>query len=721
MKKNNLLIGAIALAITGNAAAQFNYAPPTEKFTLPPELYDKPLNEITLPGTHNSFNERGSYEGCVDRNSAGDINVWKRIGIFAGNTLTFNQLANNNRNVNFGIPRQIVDFGLRFLEIDTYNINGNWCVFHSGPGNPQLDGTNYKLENIIYQIATSAKKIGKDPIIIKWDGDRVPRQVLLREFAKYGYGEDAFYEHPEEGDLELPSINELAAQGKKFIMNNGDLSAHLDTLSTSPKREKPDKVFNHIWNNEDREHHLTRFNAFALKDTLKYGSTDDAKYIVKRIFTYSLLKWVQAGQRINQIVVDFPSIGEYNMTAMRAAMIMNQIPSIKGKFVDEDDNPIKGVKIRYRIDNINVSDQWEQALRPGSTVISGALPSEVDLPRPKGQTLRIEPYKRDYHFEPSVIYVEPDVAEDFEFKFRAIPGLTANDVARRHAIVYKKGDVTLDNGVGIDDENRTVVRDVTRNQWFAITNKGSGLCVTGGAYATYVTMQNCDGAQHQKWRFNPVNGQIRLKRDSSNIPLCLDHISGRSGEKTIINHCANSPTQKFTLIGQRIVPQQAQAVALDSGGLQAGSNLIVWNRKNDDDNNRYWIFERHYKTSATGRNYVSDDRVLGADQYFLINANNKPHCLRAVGGKNQADVDAAHCYTQGIFTGFSLWKNYGGKFENKLAKGFCLDDTGNKNADSKVWMWSCANTPNQNWNFVMPYNGGEPSGVSGAALYNGKI
>ncbi len=120
------LLLLLALLISFTAQADFQYSK-KHTFKVSLSLYDSPINQLTFPGSHNSFNMPGyDSNGCASTNPL----------LFA------------NKNVDSPITQQI-NFGIRFLELDVYKSNGNWCVFHGSGGNSFLDGNSYYFSDVM--------------------------------------------------------------------------------------------------------------------------------------------------------------------------------------------------------------------------------------------------------------------------------------------------------------------------------------------------------------------------------------------------------------------------------------------------------------------------------------------------------------------------------------------------------------------------------------------
>lgn len=688
-----------ALSGCSIAAVAFDYSD-SHTFSIPDSLHDKPINQITLPGSHNSFNRSGtSPSSCADNNF----------------------LLGDNKNVHRSIAEQI-DMGLRFLEIDVYQEGDRWCVYHGSDGRPWLDGNSYYFKDILKEITDGLSRIGNEVIFIKMDGFghweapqefEARQEYMFRELEKLGYG-DAVYKR-EDYETRPPTINELAARGKRLIFVSGTRghSWGWKTAGTSTKHTERSGPFGDRIDNPNGVDFI-RFNAFALADAAGWGSTGDADFIHARLVGHSIEKWIEAGHRISHLNVDFPSRRSVNMTAMRAANILNQVPSAYGEVKDPDGNVLNKVGYSVRLDNLNLNDgenwfDWNGY--HGRTVVTPNGPGKFDFPRPHGQTVSIRPFKEGFRFEPEAIYIPAEsVATDIEVSFTAIPSRSLQDIAESSSFIYKKGPVKLAAGLGLDHNGDVVVNDVTRQAGFAIVNKGSGLCVglSKGhlSNGTKVYMQHCDASIEQRWSYNPDNGYIKSMKGN----YCLDtQGNGNSGHRMQVYTCLSNPhpNLQFNVIGQQLVPSYTDANALDSHGTQAGAPLIVWNRSSEH-NNRKWIFEKHFAVSSTGENQVTDASRDHKHQYFAL-VNHNHHCLTADGGWRTAYIKAKNCRTHTI-SGSSdnmLWFEENGQIRLKANHGACLDNKGQLWAETEPHIWDCiANHANMSWKINMPYWGG---------------
>lgn len=702
MIQSKLLTGAalaLTLPLSLNTFAGFDYSD-SHTFSIPQHLYDTPINQITMPGSHNSFNRSGTNpNSCV----------------------TINPILGDNKNVHRSISDQI-DMGLRFLEIDVYREGNNWCVYHGGNGNPLADGNSYYFGDILREITNGLERIGDEVIFIKMDGfasweapeEFAARQeFLFQRLETLGYG-DVVYKR-EAHETRPPTINELAATGKRLIFVSGTQghSWGWNSAGTSAKHtSRSGPLAHHIDNPNGAE--FIRWNAFALDDLFTWGSTGDADFLHARLIGHGIEKWMQAAHRISHLNVDFPSRQSVNMSAMRAANILNQVPSAYGEIKDSSGNTLSYVGYSVRLDNTNLNDaenwfDWEGY--HGKTVVTPHGPGKFNFPRPHGQTVSIRPFKEGYRFEPEAIYIEAeDVAESVEVSFTAIPSRSLQDIAESSSFIYKKGAVNLAPGLGLDSQGNPVVNDVTRQSGFAIVNKGSGLCIALPkghlANATKVYMQHCDASIEQRWSYNPDNSYIQSMKGN----FCLDTSgNGNSGHRMQVWECLSNPhpNLQFSLSGQQLVPAYSDGNALDSSGKNAGVPLIVWNRSSQH-NNRNWIFEKHYSVSSTNENTVSDAGSDNKTQYFAL-VNHNHHCLTADGGWRSAYIKAKNC-RQNTYAGNSdnmLWFEQDGQIKLKRNHGGCLDNKGQLWAETEPHMWDCiSGHANMTWKINMPYWGG---------------
>lgn len=703
MIQSKLLAGAIlaaSLPLSLTSQAGYDYSD-SHNFSIPQHLYDTPINQITLPGSHNSFNRSGvNISGCV----------------------ITNPLLGDNKNVHRSISEQI-DMGLRFFEIDVYREGKNWCVYHGGNGTPLADGNSYYFSDILSEITSGLSRIGDEVIFIKLDGfasweqpeEFADRQAyLFEQLEKQGFG-DAVYKR-EAHETRPPTINELTAAGKRLIFVSGTKghSWGWSNAGTSTKHKVRSGPFSDRIDNPNGADFI-RWNAFALADTAGWGSTGDADFLHARLIGHGIEKWAQGAHRISHLNVDFPSRQSVGMSAMRAANIFNQIPSAYGTITDQDGQPLKDIGYSFWLENANLNDQenwFDWSGYHGKTIVAEHAYGEFNFPRPHGQSISIRPFKEGYRFEPEAVYIPAEeISEAVNVKFTAIPSRSLQDIAESSSFIYKKGIVNLAPGLGLNSEDQPVVNDITRQSGFAIVNKGSGLCIglpkghIGNG--TKVYMQNCDASIEQRWSYNPNNGYIKSMKDN----FCIDtQGNGSSGHKMQVYSCLNHPhpNLQFNLVGQRLVPSYTDANALDSNGTKAGSPLIVWNRKKSDSNNRKWIFEKHFSISSTNENRVTDASLDNKEQYFAL-VNDNHHCLTADGAWRTAYIKAKNCRVHTINGSANdmLWSEKNGQLKLKRNNGSCLDNKGQLWQDTEPHIWGCiTGHANMTWGINMPYWGG---------------
>ena len=690
-------LAPLPFVLSGLSQAEFEYAGDHHRFSIPESLYDRSIADITVPGSHNSFNRGGTGGSCASTNF----------------------LLSSNKNVHSSISEQI-DMGIRLLELDVYKVDGRWCLFHGSGGNALLDGNSYYFSDIIAEIASGLSRIGKEILFLKIDGGQLDAETLLTELGKHGL-QNSIYQR-QEGEVAPPSLNELAQQGKRLVIVGGGkgLGWNWKMASTSPKQQNRHGPFNQNYTHPDGVD-AARWNAFALDDTFGYGSSDDADYVHARLLTGAVEKWIRAGRRLTSIVVDFPRRESLNMTAMRAATILNQIPSIKGAVTTSSGEVINGVRYNYWAEDLNLKSdlRWYRFDDyRGKNIVTNEIGGNFDFPRPHGQGITIRPFKEGYRFEPASIYVEPKAtANNVDIAFTAIKEKdTPQTIAESYSFIYKEGAIDLAPGLGLTNQGQVQVNDTTRQNGFAIINKGTGLCIGVNANHAYtdapVTMQNCDASARQRWTYDPRNG--RLKTVLGNY--CLDtEGNGNSGFRQQLYPCIDHNNLKFDVIGQRIVPAFTSANALDSNGRLPGSQLIVWNRQNDYHNNRFWIFEKHFAVSSTNQNRVTDAAADNKQQYFLLVNESRNRCLTANGTASQSKVRATNCRVGDV--NHKLWSYADKQFRLKANQNSCLDNKGQLWQDSEPHIWSCiAGHPNMSFRVNMPYWGGAAQTIEAVAI-----
>ena len=350
-----------------------------------------------------------------------------------------------------------------------------------------------------------------------------------------------------------------------------------------------------------------------------------------------------------------------------------------------------------------------------------------DFPRPKDQSVRIEPYKDGWRFEPSSFVVNPGVKVE-SIQFRAFEENTPKAVTERHVFIPRNGQVWLADGVGLKN-GQPFVNDITRQDHYAIINKGSGLCA-GAKSGTLrsgseVTMQHCDGSAKQQWKFIISKGQIKSALGN----YCMNFSGSRNnGQHIKLYECNDNINQKFTFAGQRIVPQKfPDGLSFGSNGTRTGVNLQLWEPATKNFSNRKWIFERHYRVSAKkGQNIVNDPAKDNVEQKFLIVKDARARCLTAASHQQQAKLSAKDCSTANGRNGSNPVSNMAWTYTKNTSVYFyengqfienwqlrlngdvnaCLASGNQPSAGDEPYIKKC-NAPYETiWNFNMPYWGG---------------
>ncbi len=683
---------AAALAVVSSSAlAEFNYSG-SHFFTVPDSIKDRPFTDITIPGSHNSWNTQGVGGGCTNYNPA----------------------ATDNNNTDARIWEQAERGGLSFFEIDIYRQGNNLCAFHGASS--LLDGNNKYFGEVLDDIRTAQNTVN-GIVFIKIDGgsssfrdDFIERYFRERGLLNTLYINDG-------RDATPPTYRQLEQRGIKYVIvfgsqrfNYGWSTVGTDTRHQG-RTDPTDEVLTRT-NSQD----TVRFNAFALNG-LGYGDKDDQRYITGRLVSSSIEKWIQAGHRISHLVTDYADLHDTGMSPARAANILNQVPSAYGTITDENGQVMTDVKYDVFLENINLRGygHWYHTDGYQNRTITSHSSGDFDFPRPHGQNISIRPYKDGYRFEPATIYLDAEeTAQSVEVKFKAIPEKPSlQNAAEAYSFIYKSGQVKLAAGLDVDGNGNPVVKDTTKQEGFAIVNTGSGHCigVPKGAIGngTPVHVQACDASIEQRWTYVPQSGYVKSMKGN----YCLDtQGNGNSGHQMQVYECLSGSHRNlsFDLYGQQIVPTFTDANALDSNGRGINAPLIVWNRSSYSTN-RLWTFQKQYAVSKTGDNQVTDSSTDNKEQYFVL-ANERGKCLTADGAWDTAYVKAKPCRLHSYDSNFNvdnlLWRLDDNQIKLKAGQSdVCLDHKGTYQMETEPHIWRCFNDfSNQTWGNNMPYVGG---------------
>lgn len=701
-----ILASALAIMSGSALAEQFQYSN-SHFFTVPDAIKDRPFTDITIPGSHNSWNTQGIGGSCTNYNPA----------------------ATDNNNTDARIWEQADRAGLSFFEIDIYRQGNNLCAFHGGGGNSLADGNNKYFGEVLDDIRYAQEK-ANGIVFIKIDGgsSTFRDDFIESYFQRHGLLDSIYINNGQ--DETPPTYRQLEQRGIKYVIVFGSqrFSYAWSTVGTDTghhDRTGPtDEVLQRTQNQ-----HTVRFNAFALNG-LGYGDKDDQRYITGRLISSSIEKWIQAGHRISHLVTDYADMHDTGMSPARAANILNQVPSAYGTITDENGDVMTDVRYSVFLQNINLRGygHWFHTDGYNNRTIISHSSGDFDFPRPHGQNISIRPQKDGYRFEPEVVYLSAeDTAESVEVKFKAIKedSLSLQSFAESHSFIYKSGRVDLAAGVGLDSSGEPVVRDTTRQKGFAITNRGSKLCIglpKGNLQAgTGVFTQICDASIEQRWNYEPETGYIRSMKNNGNF--CLDTAyTGSSGSHIRMFDCSGSyrSSKTWNFDGKEIFPTVADANAIDSNGVGVGAALISWNRSSPSDNRR-WVFQKHYAVSAEGDNHVTDASSDNKRQHFLL-ASHRFGCLTARGSDNGDRVHAYSCVipqsTNNPDRGNPndlLWYGEGNLIYS--ANGKCLDNEGEYYLDGTPAMHGCnASSASQWWLLDQPTRGKNESRVHGLRI-----
>ena len=697
-------------------------------FSIPDEIKDRPISDISIPGTHNSFNTPGSSGLCVKGTPAAAPN------------------SNTDRDIHYQITKDKV----RLVEIDVYKKNGRYCVFHGANGEHRLDGNTFHFHTILDQIIDAQAEVN-DIIFIKMDGgsslDR--DEALIKHFTEkdldpkkviYINGRGQDYDGNVKGDTAStpPTYNQLVESGIKFVFVAGSQTFNFgwSLVGTSPKyQDSIEDTLNPFANadgnarskplsekiNRTNGQQFVRWNAFAL-NVAGFGDKGKQEYLTARLVGHGVEKWIQGAHRVSQIITDYGGMISTGMSSARAANIMNQVPSAYGTIRDENGKALT-VNVNYKVffPNINLRDD-NTRLTSGDYINRGfniVAPSTFDFPRPHGQSIVIRPYKKGYRFEPASITLKGyPTNQHAELKFTAYKeDYSLQKTAESYSFIQQEGPVKLAAGLDVNANGDVIVKDTTKHKGFALVNKRYGMCVglprnKPLQNGRNLYLQDCDGSERQTWNYDPDTGYIHSATGYCIVTGGKYDDNRRLFAKKACSEKGNLGAS-FGLAGHSIIASGDTRYTFDSNGGTPGAPLILWH-KGGYHHNRNWAFEKHYPVSSTNENTVTDPSTDNLKQHFLL-SNDQGYCLgtKTIGDYSQVSARACrtHHYDKSDNANKSfdkLWFENKGKISQKPKNDntkYCLSHNGKQ----PPFLELCQDlTPQKVWNFRSPFGDQKP-------------
>ncbi|MCT4648233.1 MAG: T9SS type A sorting domain-containing protein [Carboxylicivirga sp.] len=346
-----------------------------QTFQITPELMDYPINDITFPATHNSFN--ASNDGY------------------------------SLPNTHWTIQEQL-EHGIRCFEIDVHYQRYGFLylkkrrkIFHSQYTNGTLGITSCDLQ--FSRLRQFLENNPNEIIFLKIE-KTISQDDLVAEFSENGLL-PYFYQ----GDgVHVPTVRELIESNKRICATNGvghDLGWGFVYEGTPTGQQRPSQIQTHDAMYEAPSPKLFwTCNTYLEDDLHGAGSENDAAYCNNYdwLLNYVEKCWKLNGQKTWRLIVDFPSIG--NMVGV--ANTINSYKMIRGTVLNND-------QVMDHVD-------WECIYSDGDT-INTATYGRFNFPLKPGATVKLKPRSDSYQFSPAIIELSDNTFNGESIVINAIP------------------------------------------------------------------------------------------------------------------------------------------------------------------------------------------------------------------------------------------------------------------------------------------------------------
>jgi hypothetical protein len=371
MKISTLLIIAILSVVSIKA----------QNFTLTPEMMSLPVNDITFPTTHNSFN--ASNDGFSLPNTV--LNIEQQLAL-----------------------------GIRGFEIDIHYqrygflwLRSRRKVFHQELTNGSLGYTSvdYQLQQIKIFLDANPNEIIFLKVERSIDSDDMREELEENGLIDYLYQGDG---------VNLPTLGELIASNKRLIGTNGmgpGLGWGFIYEGTPIGATNVNEITTHeAMFDEPSNVLLWTCNAFILNG-VGTGSEEDASIVndYNWLLDYTEKCWKLNGQKCWRLNVDYPSIGN----VVGVANTLNSYKMVRGDVFT--DNQL-----------INQVD-WECIYNDGDT-INTATYGHFNFPLKPGATVKITPKSTQYNFSPSTLEFKHSTFEGENIVINAEPKVISSQL-----------------------------------------------------------------------------------------------------------------------------------------------------------------------------------------------------------------------------------------------------------------------------------------------------
>lgn len=443
----------------------------SQYFQMTDELMDLPINEISFPSTHNTFN--ASNDGFA--------------------------LPNTHWTIEEQLER-----GIRGLEIDVhYQQTGikpddiKKRIYHSEPTNGILGSTSVDLQ--FGRIREFLEKNPNEILFLKIE-KTISLEDLHEEFEENGLMQ-YFYQ----GDGEyIPTVRELVESGKRICGTNGvgeEIGWGFSYEGTPTGKDDPSEIENYdAMYNPPSPKQFWACNAYLEQDLLGTGSEDDAAYCndYNWLLNYVTECWKLNGQKTWRLIVDFPSIGDVNSVANT----LNSYKMLKGSV--------------YIDGAVADSVEWNCQYSKGFEVNTWTH-GNFNFPVQQDEKVIITPKLDGYRFHPNKISVNFDNFEGDPTEiqaYRIYTGSTKSSAENESLIDYSTNDQLKVYPIPARDELNvdlpaTINEDVT------------------------IHMMNSSGSMVKDYgRFNTNSGTIKLNLNGLSRGWYVISINGSNYSKS---------------------------------------------------------------------------------------------------------------------------------------------------------------------------------------------
>ncbi|BDD05785.1 T9SS type A sorting domain-containing protein [Aureibacter tunicatorum] len=391
MKRTCLLALLCLVFCVSKSKAQTLDLPPkpvANTFRVDFAWFGYPLNQVTIPSSHNTFS--------ADRDGFG--------------------VAKNHIR---GFQDQL-SYGMTGIELDYHKplFGSKIIIAHYGIGERVPWGWPYKdLEFYLQRISQSLANDPNKYLVVKNQMETRASDVekvwnKYSDLKNYTYTIQSGY---------IPTLGEFLASGKRILHTssiNGNYQSHVIRTATSNKRQNVSDVY--AYDAIYRGKHQVDFydlNAFAVSDLIGAGDEEKAKVLnaYDNLLRYSLIAWKLSGKKPWQLVVDFESKGDVYAVA---TVLNNEYKSYRGEVVY---NGSVLSEVAWEFDY-----EFNQDTLSGNTVTYGRFSFPVGS---RDGKVVIKPVSDIYEFEPAE--VELDFASASTEVFNLIEAKLKNSAGRK--------------------------------------------------------------------------------------------------------------------------------------------------------------------------------------------------------------------------------------------------------------------------------------------------